>query len=66
MAAAVQQYVPGYRLKQEVQFTPIPRREPVHTLLPPGADAVTTKVTVFLEVEGARTTCPPTQATSTS
>jgi acetaldehyde dehydrogenase len=53
MAAAVQQYVPGYRLKQEVQFTPIPAGEPVHTLLPPGAEAVTTKVTVFLEVEGA-------------
>jgi acetaldehyde dehydrogenase len=36
-----------------VQFTPIPAGEPVHTLLPPGAEAVTTKVTVFLEVEGA-------------
>jgi len=45
--------VPGYRLKQEVQFTPIPDGEPVHTLLPEGAGPVTTKVTVFLEVEGA-------------
>ncbi|HEY4624505.1 MAG TPA: acetaldehyde dehydrogenase (acetylating) [Blastococcus sp.] len=53
MAAEVQQYVPGYRLKQEVQFTPIPDGEPVHTLLPQGAGRVTTKVTVFLEVEGA-------------
>ena len=53
MAAQVQEYVPGYRLKQEVQFTPIPDSEPVHTLLPDGSGPVTTKVTVFLEVEGA-------------
>ncbi|MFD4985229.1 acetaldehyde dehydrogenase (acetylating) [Streptomyces sp. NPDC058374] len=53
MVAAVAEYVPGYRLKQEVQFTPVPAGEPVHTLLPPGAPEVTTKVTVFLEVEGA-------------
>jgi acetaldehyde dehydrogenase len=53
MAKEVAQYVPGYRLKQEVQFTPIANDEPVHTLLPDGAPPVTTKVTVFLEVEGA-------------
>jgi len=53
MAASVAEYVPGYRLKQEVQLTPIPDDEPVHTLLPEGAGPVTTKVTVFLEVEGA-------------
>jgi acetaldehyde dehydrogenase len=53
MAKAVAEYVPGYRLKQAVQFTPIPDGEPVHTLLPDGAGPVTTKVTVFLEVEGA-------------
>ncbi|MEU7004667.1 acetaldehyde dehydrogenase (acetylating) [Nonomuraea sp. NPDC046570] len=53
MVAEVAEYVPGYRLKQEVQFTPIPKDEPVHTLLPRGADPVTTKVSVFLEVEGA-------------
>jgi acetaldehyde dehydrogenase len=53
MVARVREYVPGYRLKQEVQFTPVPDGEPVHTLLPGGADPVTTKVTVFLEVEGA-------------
>ncbi|MCL2533751.1 MAG: acetaldehyde dehydrogenase (acetylating) [Nocardiaceae bacterium] len=53
MAARVAEYVPGYRLKQEVQFTPIAADEPVHTLLPEGAGPVTTKVTVFLEVEGA-------------
>ncbi|RVW05857.1 acetaldehyde dehydrogenase (acetylating) [Rhodococcus xishaensis] len=53
MTARVAEYVPGYRLKQEVQFTPIAPDEPVHTLLPEGVDPVTTKVTVFLEVEGA-------------
>ncbi|MGW9131932.1 acetaldehyde dehydrogenase (acetylating) [Streptomyces sp. NPDC055681] len=53
MVGSVAEYVPGYRLKQEVQFTPIAEGEPVHTLLPPGAPPVTTKVTVFLEVEGA-------------
>lgn len=52
MVAKVQEYVPGYRLKQEVQFTPIPADEPVHTLMHEGAGPVTTKVTVFLEVEG--------------
>lgn len=53
MVSRVAQYVPGYRLKQQVQFTPIPQGEPVHTLVPPGAGPVTTKVSVFLEVEGA-------------
>jgi acetaldehyde dehydrogenase len=53
MVATVAAYVPGYRLKQDVQFTPIGDDEPVHTLLPEGAGPVTTKVTVFLEVEGA-------------
>ncbi|MEU3615354.1 acetaldehyde dehydrogenase (acetylating) [Streptomyces sp. NPDC006872] len=54
MVAAVAEYVPGYRLKQKVQFTPIPDGDPVHTLLPDGdASSATTKVSVFLEVEGA-------------
>jgi acetaldehyde dehydrogenase len=53
MVGRVREYVPGYRLKQEVQFTPIAGGEPVHKLLPDGAGPVTTKVTVFLEVEGA-------------
>ena len=53
MVGEVSAYVPGYRLKQEVQFTPIPADEPTHTLLPDGAGPVTTKVSVFLEVEGA-------------
>ncbi|MFD3377483.1 MULTISPECIES: acetaldehyde dehydrogenase (acetylating) [unclassified Streptomyces] len=54
MVAAVAEYVPGYRLKQQVQFTPVPVGEPVHTLLRGGdLSAATTKVSVFLEVEGA-------------
>ncbi|MCF6734474.1 acetaldehyde dehydrogenase (acetylating) [Blastococcus sp. KM273129] len=53
MVARVSEYVPGYRLKQQVQFSPVGDGEPVHTLLPPGAPPVTTKVSVFLEVEGA-------------
>ena len=53
MVAEVAAYVPGYRLKQEVQFTPL-TDEPVHTLLPDGYQRpVTQKVSVFLEVEGA-------------
>jgi acetaldehyde dehydrogenase len=51
--AQVAKYVPGYRLKQDVQFTPIPEDEPVHTLLPAGTPRPRTKVSVFLEVEGA-------------
>jgi acetaldehyde dehydrogenase len=53
MAASVSQYVPGYRLKQKVQFTRIGDDEPIHTLLPAGAVRPTTRVSVFLEVEGA-------------
>jgi acetaldehyde dehydrogenase len=53
MAATVAEYVPGYRLKQQVQFTPVENRDPVHTLLPAGTESAVTKVSVFLEVEGA-------------
>jgi acetaldehyde dehydrogenase (acetylating) len=53
MVDAVAEYVPGYRLKQEVQFTPIPAGDPVHTLLSGEASEATTRVSVFLEVEGA-------------
>jgi len=52
MVAEVARYVPGYRLVQEVLYTPVDPAE-VATLLPDGAGPVTTKVTVFLEVEGA-------------
>ncbi|QSR29357.1 acetaldehyde dehydrogenase (acetylating) [Nocardioides sp. S5] len=55
MVASVAEYVPGYRLKQAVQFSRLPAGEPVHTLLGKGVGevAVTHKVSVFLEVEGA-------------
>jgi len=53
LVGEVARYVPGYRLKQDVQFTPVAADEPVHTLLPPGTGPATTKVSVFLEVEGA-------------
>ncbi|MFF7474220.1 acetaldehyde dehydrogenase (acetylating) [Streptomyces sp. NPDC008092] len=54
MVAAVAEYVPGYRLKQQVQFTPVPAGDPVHTLLPEDVtERPATKVSVFLEVEGA-------------
>ncbi|MDQ0473947.1 acetaldehyde dehydrogenase (acetylating) [Labrys wisconsinensis] len=52
MVAEVAAYVPGYRLVQAVQFTPIDAAE-VATLLPEDCGPVDTKVTVFLEVEGA-------------
>ncbi|TWV22629.1 acetaldehyde dehydrogenase (acetylating) [Streptomyces albidoflavus] len=47
---AVAAYVPGYRLKQRVQITPVPADQPVHTLT---EAPVTHQVSVFLEVEGA-------------
>jgi acetaldehyde dehydrogenase len=52
MVADVAHYVPGYRLVQKVQYTKVDPAE-VATLLPAGGGPVTTKVTVFLEVEGA-------------
>lgn len=52
MVAEVAAYVPGYRMVQEVQFAAIERAD-VATLLPDHAGVVDTKVTVFLEVEGA-------------
>ncbi|WP_372665904.1 acetaldehyde dehydrogenase (acetylating) [Amycolatopsis kentuckyensis] len=50
MVGRVQAYVPGYRLKQKVQFETVTTDDPLHRLVPAG-DAV--KVSVFLEVEGA-------------
>ena len=50
MVAGVQSYVPGYRLKQEVQFERI--TQPIR--IPGVGDALTgLKTSVFLEVEGA-------------
>jgi acetaldehyde dehydrogenase len=54
MVGDVAAYVPGYRLKQQVQITEIPDDQPVHTLLAAGSTTVPThQVSVFLEVEGA-------------
>lgn len=51
MANAVQNYVPGYRLKQEVQFDVIDASNPVHV---EGIAHMTgLKTSIFLEVEGA-------------
>jgi acetaldehyde dehydrogenase len=51
MVADVAAYVPGYRLKQEVQFTEVRPEDPMYTLA--GEDPVSHQVSVFLEVEGA-------------
>ncbi|PRB75017.1 acetaldehyde dehydrogenase (acetylating) [Pseudomonas sp. MYb185] len=51
MTAAVQRYVPGYRLKQQVQFDVIPESAPVNV---PGVGPRSgLKTSIFLEVEGA-------------
>ncbi len=48
-------YVPGYRLKQPVQITPV--TDQPHTLV--GDHRVTHQVSVLLEVEGAGHYLPP-------
>lgn len=51
MVAEVQMYVPGYRLKQKVQFDEIPANAPLNI---PGLGKFSgLKTSVFLEVEGA-------------
>ena len=51
MVAEVQGYVPGYRLKQEVQFERFGSNRPLH--IPGRGDFEGVKASVFLEVEGA-------------
>ncbi|NWA91423.1 acetaldehyde dehydrogenase (acetylating) [Pseudomonas sp. D8002] len=51
MAAAVQAYVPGYRLKQRVQFDIIPESAPLN--IPGHGRFSGLKTSIFLEVEGA-------------
>ena len=58
-ARGEQRVVQAGRLKQEVQFTPVAAGEPVRTLVPPGAGPVTTRVSVFLEVERLFVVPPP-------
>ena len=51
MVKAVRSYVPGYRLKQKVQFEKIPKSAPLNV---PGLGLISgLKTTIFLEVEGA-------------
>jgi acetaldehyde dehydrogenase len=51
MTAAVEDYVPGYRLKQKVQFDVIPEDAPLNI---PGLGKFSgLKTSIFLEVEGA-------------
>ncbi len=52
MVAEVQAYVPGYRLKQAVQFERIGNNRPLR-IPEMGAEFTGLKVSVFLEVEGA-------------
>jgi acetaldehyde dehydrogenase len=53
MVGRVQAYVPGYRLKQKVQFETVTTDDPLHRLVPRDAPSDAVKVSVFLEVEGA-------------
>lgn len=53
MVDSVATYVPGYRLKQPVQVTRLQADDPVTTLAPNLPPTARTKVSVFLEVEGA-------------
>ena len=51
MVTEVQSYVPGYRLKQEVQFERFGSNNPLH--IPGRGDFQGIKSSIFLEVEGA-------------
>ena len=47
----VAEYVPGYRLKQDVQYAPV--ASGFHTIVGEGQNAELVQVSVFLQVEGA-------------
>ena len=53
MVAAVAAYVPGYRLKQQVRFTPVPPGDPAHDLVDSHHQRPAWQVSVYLAVEGA-------------
>jgi len=53
MADRVRAYVPGYRLKQRVQFDAVANDDPLRGLLSGRKSGAATKISVFLEVEGA-------------
>jgi acetaldehyde dehydrogenase len=52
MEQTVRGYVPGYRLKQAVQFDRVSVDDPLRSLAPDTAGELT-KISIFLEVEGA-------------
>ncbi len=53
MVADVAEYVPGYRLKQQVQIAAVGPDEPLRTLIGDAGPRPTWKISIFLEVEGA-------------
>ena len=53
MVQRVGEYVPGYRLKQDVQFLDLEGDDAARALTDAGAGQAMTQVTTFLEVEGA-------------
>jgi len=57
MVEKVQQYVPGYRLKQQVQFERFGDNNPLR--MPGQGELTGIKTSVFLEVEGAGDYLPP-------